>query len=518
MNNLGLTGRLSAWSAHHPWLVIAGWIVALAAISGVSATTGSRLTTDISFTSKPDSQVARELLEDARGGAEPFWEQVIVQSGTLTVDDPAFEAFVHEVTGAIRATNGAVDPHNVFNVYEIEAMGPDSPLADMAPGLVSQDRTTTIIPSLLIGDLDQATKNVVLLEDALHELTGRDGFTVVTGGFASVNHAFTEAAEADLAAEFKALPFAFLILIAVFGAIMAAVLPMVLAFLAIGIAFGLIAVISLAFEMSFFVSNVTLMIGLAVGIDYALFVMARYREERRHGREKFEAIAIAGDTGARAVVFSGFTVVIALFGMFVVPTSIFQSFAIGASTVVLITIVQSVTLLPAVVALMGDRINWLSIPFIGGNTARDEERGFWAGAARFVMAYPWPMAIGTAALLVLMTVPYFSINLGASGTASLPAHFDARQAFDILDEKFSAGLIQPTDIVIQAEDVNAPAVQEAIGRMQAALAQDERYNLVGFEQLNGGLAVLQVAVPGESASSEAQPKTKNKQQTKKKKK
>ena len=493
MKSLGFTGRLSAWSARHHWLVIAGWIVGLVAISGISSATGSNLTTDISFTSKPESQVARELLEEARGGTEQFYEQVVVQSETLTVDDPAFQAFVNELTAAIRETDEAVDPAMVFNFYEAGD-----------PGLVSSDRRTTIIPALLVGGLDEATENVVALEETIDEFSGRDGFLVVTGGYASVNQAFTEASEADLSSEVKVLPVALLVLIVVFGAVVAAVLPMLLAFLAIGITFGLIAIISQVFQMSFFVTNVMTMIGLAVGIDYALFVMARFREERRHGREKYDAIGIAGDTGARAVLFSGITVVIALFGMFVVPTSIFQSFAIGASAVVLVTILQSVTLLPAILSIMGDRINWLSIPMIGGNRDKDEERGFWAGAARFVMAHPWPMALGTATLLVVMSIPYFDINLGASGTESLPENYSARQAFDILDEKFSAGRIQPTDIVVQASNVDDASVQGAIADLQDALAADSRYALVnGVQVLRDDLAVVSVAVPGEAASDEA---------------
>jgi len=501
VNSLGFTGRLSTWSAHHHWVVIAAWIIGLVAISAVSSATGSNLTTDISFTSAPDSQVARELLEDARGGTEQFWEQVVVQSDTLTVDDPEFQTFVTDLTAAIRGTDQAVDPQNVFNFYE----APE----EIKATLVSDDRHTTIIPSLLDGGLDEATKNVVALEDTLHQFNGESGsgFLVVTGGFASVNQAFTEAAEADLGAEFKALPVALLILIAVFGAAVAALLPMILAFVAIGITFGLIAVISQVFEMSFFVTNVMTMIGLAVGIDYALFVIARYREERRHGRGKYEAIGIAGDTGARAVLFSGLTVVIALFGMFVVPTSIFQSFAVGASAVVLVTILQSVTLLPAVLSIVGDRINSLSVPVLGRTkTTEEEDRGFWASTARFVMANPWPMMLGSAALLIVLAIPYFSISLGASGTASLPAEFDARKAFDILDEKFSAGLIQPTDIVIQADDVNDLSVQAAIADLQAALAADERYSLVNSVETfpdRNDLAVVQVAVPGESASDEA---------------
>src|SRR5690606_26974389 len=151
----------------------------------------------------------------------------------------------------------------------------------------------------------------------------------------------------------------------------------------------------------------------------------------------------------------------------------------------------------------------LSIPFIGGGKPKGEEEGFWAAAARFVMGHPWPMAVGSAGLLIVMALPYFDINLGASGTTSLPEKYDARQAFDILDEKFSAGRIQPTEIVIEAEDLNDPAVQEGIAELQAAFSVDERYTLVNGVQVlredpaGTDLALVSVTVPGESASDEA---------------
>ncbi|MQC17114.1 MAG: MMPL family transporter [Chloroflexi bacterium] len=490
--NLGLAGRLSLWSARHRWWVVIGWLVALAAIMAASNATGSRLTTDISFSNEPDSQIARELLQSARG-VEPWFEQVIIQSDRLTTGDPEFEAFVAEVTAAIRARPDIVDPMQTFNYYETGN-----------PGLVSANGSTTIMPTLMLGELDEATEHVIQLEELLAEYHGRDGFTVLTGGYASVNHAFTHAAEADLRAEFGALPVAFLVLIAVFGALVAAILPMLLALLAIGITFGLIALITQVYEMSFFVTNVMTMIGLAVGIDYALFVMARYREQRRLGYDRYEAIGVAGDTAGRAVIFSGVTVVIALLGMFVVPTSIFRSFALGASAVVLVTIIQSVTLLPAILGIMGDRINWLSIPGVNRGRLEDDERGFWGRAARFVMKHPWPMAVGSAGLLLIMSIPYFDIQLGASGPTSLPSHYTARQAFDVLDQEFSAGFIQPTDIVIQAEQVSDPAVQASIEALVNALAADPRYTVVnGSQVIRNDLAVVNVALPGDATGEEA---------------
>ncbi|MCK9485384.1 MAG: MMPL family transporter [Dehalococcoidia bacterium] len=492
MSSLGLTGRLSVWSARRHWLVISGWIVAAVVITGISSVTGSRLTTDIEFSNSPESQTARELLQEARG-SEPFFEQVIVQSDRYTVDDPEFGAFVTELTAAIRSHEEAIDPLQTFSYFEVGD-----------PSLVSESRQTTIVPTLLRGEIDEATEHVKVLQATLAEFGGREDFSVLTLGFASSNAAFTQAAEGDLAAEFRALPIAMVVLVLVFGAVIAALLPMGIAFMAIGITFGLVALISQVYEMSFFVTNVMMMIGLAVGIDYALFIVARYREQREQGQGRSPAIGVAGDTAGRAVVFSGVTVVIALMGMFVVPTSIFRSFAIGASAVVLVTIVASVTLLPALLSLMGDRINGLSIPFIGGASHHGEDEGFWAGTARFVMRYPLVMALGTTTLLVVMSIPYFSISLGFTGINALPPRYEARQAFEILDQEFSAGRIQPTDIVIQADDVNSPAVQAAIDEMSAAIAADPTYALVnGTQVLSPALAVVSVAVPGEAASDEA---------------
>jgi len=277
-----------------------------------------------------------------------------------------------------------------------------------------------------------------------------------------------------------------------------------IAFTAIGAAFGLLQLINNAWQMSAFVPNVTLMIGLAVGIDYALFVVARFREQRRMGHELIESIGIAGDTASRAVFFSGGTVVIALMGMFIVPTSIFQGFAVGASIVVVLAVLGSLTLLPALLALLGDNVNRLSLPFVkkGG---LDDDTGFWAGAARFVMCYPLAMALLSGAFLIALAVPYFSINLGAAGASSLPEGYNSRRAFELLDREFLAGRAQPAEVVVKATDVSAPAVQAALDDFVAALTADPDYTV-----LNGvvtspdlTLAVVSVAVPGDTTSDRA---------------
>jgi RND superfamily putative drug exporter len=492
MSSLGFTGRLSSWSARHRWLVIAAWFVAVVGVSAAAATAGGAYTTDITFTNAPESQIARELVQEFRG-SDPLYEQVIVQSKTLTVDDPAFQAFVTDLIAELRSHPEAVVADQSFTYYETQ-------LDD----LVSADRHITLMPVLLNADVDTAPDALVVLEEAVAAREG-SGFEVLYGGFASFNHDFNRAAEEDLGSEFTiGLPIALIVLVLVFGTVISALVPLGIAFTAIGIAFGLIQLINNVWQMSAFVPNVTLMIGLAVGIDYALLVIARFREQRRMGHDVMESIGIAGDTASRAVFFSGGTVVIALMGMFIVPTSIFQGFGVGASLVVILAVLASLTLLPALLAALGDNINRLRLPFMKQN-GLDDDTGFWAGAARFVMKHPLPMALGSAAFLIALTIPYFSIQLGASGASSLPEDFNSRRAFEILDREFLAGRAQPTEVVIQATDVTAADIQQAIGEFQAALAADPTYQIVNDVTISpdNDIAVVSVAVPGDGASDEA---------------
>ncbi|MBM3139050.1 MAG: MMPL family transporter [Chloroflexi bacterium] len=492
MSRPGVTGRLAQWSARHRWWVIAAWLVAAVAVTGGAAAAGGVFTTDIEFTSNPESQQAKRLIESVRG-AEPLFETIVIRHETLTVDDPAFQAQVAGVVDALRAHPEAIEAASVTSFYESKA-----------PILVSADRRTTLVPALLRGHLDDSPEKVELIHRLLDEHR-RPGFTAVTGGFASLNQAFAKAAERDLRAEQRVLPIALLILVLVFGAVVAAFVPMGIAFLAIGIAFGLVTLLSNLWPLSTFVMNIVLMIGLAVGIDYALLIVERFREERRSGRDISDALGIAGDTATRAVVFSGATVVIALFGMLIVPTSIFRSFGLGASIVVVLAVAISLTLLPAALSLLGDRVNLLSVPFIGARRPHHDETGFWATVARRVMARPVVSMALAATLLVALAIPYTTISLGASGASSIPESFAVRQAFEILDREFSAGRLSPTEIVVRAPDVRAPQVQQGVAALLARLEGDPEIQPIAEPAASpdGRLLFLSVSVPGDMASDEA---------------
>ncbi len=306
---------------------------------------GMNLTTAVEFTNNPDSVKGADLLEDRLRGENPVTETIVVRAADATVDDPGYQAIVEQTTADLLALDGVV--HSAVNYY-----------GTGNAGLVSEDKRTTLIPVTLAGSLDDAEKHATEYIETVN--AGRTtGFEIYTVGDISINEAFNTISEEDLQrAEAFGLPIALIILVVVFGALVAAGVPILLALIAMAVSLGVTAAISQVYELSFFVTNMITMIGLAVGIDYSLFVLERYREERRRGMPKLDAISIAGGTASKAVVFSGITVVLALAGMLIVPSTIFQSLGAGAVIVVIVSVLATLTLVPAIIALLGDKLDW----------------------------------------------------------------------------------------------------------------------------------------------------------------
>ena len=271
---------------------------------------------------------------------------------------------------------------------------------------------------------------------------------------------------------------AFLILIVLFGALVAAFLPLVLAVIAIVIAFGLAAVVSHVSEQTLATSAMIPMIGLAVGVDYALFVVERYREERRRGAAKLDAIGLAGGTASRAVLFSGMTVVLALAGMFIAPNNDFRSLSIGAILAVVVAIVATLTLIPAVIALLGDKLDWprrrkYDAATAARQAAWDHEAihaGFWGRITRVVMGKPVVGLVVAAGFLLLCASPYLHMNQGFNFASVLPDELESKAAYNILDAEFSAGRISPVEIVVDAP-AGDPAVQAAVAALTQRLTR-----------------------------------------------
>ena len=233
---------------------------------------------------------------------------------------------------------------------------------------------------------------------------------------------------------------------------------------------GSAALLGEVMELNSIVENITVMIGLAVGIDYSFFVVQRYCEERTAGCDKVAAGAFASRTANRTVFFSGIAVAIALAGMFIIPVSIFQSLAIGAILVVIAAVLAALTLLPAVLSLLGDRVDRLAISIFRRRPAGDAG-AFWNTVIRAVVARPIVSVVLTAAALAALGAFYFTINLGANGLNTFPEDNDFRHALEVLNDDFSDG-VSTADIVIDAPDVNAPAVSAGIAALDALLDAD----------------------------------------------
>ena len=495
-------------SARRPWTVVGVWIGMLV-IAGVLAATslGDVLTTEISFTNEPDSLAGFNLLDERMDAGQAIGETVVVRSETLTVDDPAFGEAVARVASNLRALPEVVA--GLVTYAEAEAVG-----APEAAGLVSADRHATLIPVTLVGTLDEATDHFEAYERALH--SGESAAVrVLTVGDISLDEAFNATAERDLqTAELFGLPMALLILVVVFGALVAAGLPIALALISIGISVGLTAIVGQLFELSFFVVNMITMIGLAVGIDYALFVVERYREERRRGVVKPRAIELAGATASKAVLFSGMTVVLALTGMFLIPTTIFRSLGTGAILAVVVAVAATLTLIPAMLSLLGDRIDWprrrrYDAAAISRSETLDHEtihRGFWGRVTRLVMGRPVAAATLAVLLLGAMAIPYFGIERGTAGASTLPES-EVKDAFAILNRDFSAGRLAPVTFAIDGSQDNAQ-VRAGVERLTAALNVDPavetnsslvEWNAAGnFAKLTANLAMD----PGDEAAYE----------------
>jgi putative drug exporter of the RND superfamily len=477
------TAGVSRASGKHPLRVIGAWILILVLAGVISSQwLGDVLTTEINFVDEPESVQGVNLIADRMGLEDPISETVIVHSDTLTVDDEAFAATVNQVVANLRGLPELVDLDSgvLVNYYEIREI-PEAQAG--AEQLVSGDRSTLLVPVAFIGSLDEVDRQFDAYHDAI-TVSATEAVEVLSVGDLTINHEFNHIAEEDLVrAEMIGIPIALIILIVVFGALVAAIVPIGLALISIAVALGLVTIAGQFGSLSFFITNMVTLIGLAVGIDYALFIVERYREERRRGRSKLDAIEVTGGTASKAVLFSGLTVVFALVGLFLVPTSIFRSLGLGAILVVLVAVAAMLTLVPALLSLLGDRIDWprrrnYNVTVVRSQAEHDREmihNGFWGRLTKLVMARPWPAVIIGGGLLVALSLPYFSLNTGFAGVETLPES-EARDAFMLLDEQFAAGRLAPVDVVIDAS--RSPEVDSAIVALSEAMAAEADFAVV----------------------------------------
>ncbi len=504
-----MIGLLARFSTRRPFVVIAAWVLAVVVAGGLALDgevapgpapltdlLDAATTAEFRLSDSAESRRADILLKERLRGAQPVNEVVIFQSETETVDSPRFRARVEAVHGEIAAL-GSETVTGAFHYYQAGN-----------PALVSSDRSTTIMPLVMSGSLDEAVKDLPALLRVVESVNGKDGFRVLMVGEASTAHDYNELAKGDLRwGERIGVPVALVILLVLFGTVTAALVPVGLALACIIVALGITALIGQAFDLIFLVTLMVVMIGLAVGIDYSLLIVSRFRDELARGLEKNAAVERACARAGRTVLFSGITVVVALCGLLIVPFPFFQSMGLGAILVALVSMVATLTLLPAILALLGHRINRLAIPFLsraGNKLSGSSGRSFWRMATRAVTRAPVISIIAVAAPMIAATVFAFQIQTGVNGVDSFPEDSRTREAFFVMEEHFSFGLVSPTEIVIHGHS-GSPPVQTAIARLQDSLRSDGRFPAPLPPEVNpaGDLTLLTIMIPGEPRGQDA---------------
>jgi uncharacterized membrane protein YdfJ with MMPL/SSD domain len=484
-----MTERLARACAARPWRTIGAWILAVVLAGASAAFLMSELTTVGRPTNNPESQRA----EAAVGRAFPPNPQgivtdiVVVRSETHTVADPEFRAFVSRLLVDGRRTNAVGGVRNYYSSRD--------------PSLVSRDGHALALP-IFITDTDLAGSVVDVVERA----DDHADFAVAITGDQTMDNDANELSQSDLKhgeLQFGA-PAALVVLVLVFGSVVAGLIPLLIAILSIAVAIGLVALFSQAFELSVYFINMLSGMGLALGIDYSLFVISRYREERVRGLAQHDAIGASGATASRAVFVSGTAFVVAMLGMLIVPNNIMRSLALGAILVGIVSVVAALTLLPALLGLLGDRVNALRIPFFGGGSrsGAGPEGRFWHAIVTRVLSRPALSLVVAGSVLVALAVPVLGLEIGTNGVSTLPDRLASKRGFVALQRNFPEVTADPAEIVV-AEGYDSGADQALMG-LRDRLATDSRFGR-GELRLSpdGDVAVLSVPVRGDSASSEA---------------
>ena len=484
---MNFAARAAGWSARHPGRAIIAWLafVVVAVMIGQSAKMNTLSPVDAG---NGQSQQADRLIQ--RHFPQYASEQVLVQGrGATKVSDPAFAAAVNDVVRRLRKT-----------AYVAEVTSP------FAGGnrLISRDGRSALVTFKVLGDDKQAKDRVsAALAATAAAQRGHPGMRIEEVGDASVNRAVSKALERDFRkAEVTSVPLTLLILLVAFGSLVAAGVPVLLGLTAVLATLGLLAPFSHAMPLEEMVSNVVLLIGLAVGVDYSMFYVRRKLEERRAGRSNSEALSVAAATSGRAILVSGFTVMIAMAGMLFAGNAVFRSFGIGTVMVVAVALLGSVSVLPAVLAKLGDRIEAGRVPFIGrARTRAGGEPRAWSWFIDRVLRHPAIALTLGVGLLVALALPALGMRTVTPGISAIPQDQQVVHTYNRVQAAFPGGS-EPARIVVKAPDVTAPAVKHATDMMTLrALFSGMSAPVTHSISADRRIDVVSIAIPGNGTDS-----------------
>ncbi|MFI0374297.1 MMPL family transporter [Actinomadura sp. 1N219] len=472
---------LGGWSARHRLTAIFGWLLFVVLASVLGGATG-QITMEDHEQGVGQSARAEQIVTEA-GIEDPDQETVLLSGGAHAAGSPEMRRAVAAVRANVQATGK---------------------VTELRPDAVSKDGRHVIVQFTVKEAADGAPDPLPAIKDAVAKAE-RDNPSVEMGQFggATADAWFDEALGSDFKrAEMTALPLALGILLVAFGALVAAVLPVMLAFTAFLAAGGLLAVTSHALHVDETTNSVMLLMGLAVGVDYCLFYLQREREERRKGRDRETALAIAAATSGRSILVSGLTVMVAMSGMFVSGLLLFKGFAVATILVVLIAMLGSVTVLPALLSLLGDKVEFARIPLRRRRSAPGRA-GVVGTLLKPVLARPGIAALLAAGLLLALAAPALGMKTEQLRIdQQIPPGEEIAQTYTRLNEAFP-GNPAPAVVVVQARDINAPEVKAAIDDLKRRAVASDELNEPVEVTVHGEKNIAEIEIPLAGTGSDA---------------
>jgi uncharacterized membrane protein YdfJ with MMPL/SSD domain len=474
-----IAARMGRWSASHWKTATFGWLAFVIAAVMLGSNFGTTFL-DPTDTNVGEAKKADQLIESGfPTNKDEQAEIVLIKSSKLKADDPAFVAVIKDVTKTV---------DSFPQVAKIQ-----SPLQAAHKDQVSDDGHAAMVAFQPKGTYDEAVLYIDKIEAAVDKVQQRHPDFYVDELGVSTEKAMDEAFTGMLAkAGLISIPLTLAILLLVFGSLVAATIPLLLALSAVMATIGLVAFPSSIVPMDEQVKEVILLIGLAVGVDYSLFYVKREREERSAGRSESAALEAAAATSGRAVLISGITVMTAMAGMFLSGDKTFMSFSVATMIVVLVAMLGSLTVLPALLGRLGDKIEKARVPFLHRFRSKEGDGRVWGALLDRVLKRPVVAFVAAAAILAALAVPAFQLT--TAKTSSDDISLAEMEPIRELEHSF-AGSSSPAVVAVKADDVRAKPVQDAIAELKAkALADDQMGGPVDIEASRDN-TVAQIEIP-----------------------
>ena len=467
--------RWGAWLARHRWWVLSVWAVVLvvAALS-YPHLLRSLSASDYSVTGSDSAKVAN-LIESDFKAAGNEQDVIVFDSKTLTIKDSGYGKAVDRVLAAVRDEPGVV-----------ALLGPTDPGAQ---GQVSKDGHAALATLGLSGNDRQRGARASHLQEVVASAAGNGPVDAYLTGYSPAANDLTTVETADTdRAESIGIPIAFVVLILALAAVVAALVPLAMALISLIVTFGVLSALVTVTNFDAFLLSIVTMLGVGISIDYSLFILSRFREELARGRREGRAdpvpaaVGKAMATSGKTILFSGTIVMISMFSLFAVNSPLFREIAAGAALVVACTLITAWTMLPALLAAVGGRVNRWALPKRwqpAEDVGSPGHPSGWARWARTVLVHPW-LALPAAALLIVFALPVFGIKLGIDLGISAISGTPSGKGEIILTQKFSPGVLSPIQILASHEGSGALSGSDltSIDKLTTTLAHDKRVDAV----------------------------------------